>query len=165
MSRLDSPSRPSQQNTCITFIQRRPNIFDVGPTLYKCYTNVLCLLGSRCVTSTKLGFQGRRYQRSTRRRAVPELEVNEAQLICTLDQTGQMVRLLSLWNLLYLADKSDGKKTERLIRWPLCGIRRLMPPVIRKAMSFSSTALMQYFFLNNEHDENNQIWCRIDSVV
>ena len=34
------------QNICITFIQRRPNVSDVGPTLYKCYTNVLCLLGS-----------------------------------------------------------------------------------------------------------------------
>ena len=34
------------QNICITFIQRRPNVFDVGPTLYKCYTNVLCLLGT-----------------------------------------------------------------------------------------------------------------------
>ena len=33
------------QNICITFIQQRPNVFDVGPTLYKCYTNVLCLLG------------------------------------------------------------------------------------------------------------------------
>ena len=33
------------QNICITFVQRRPNVFDVGPTLYKCYTNVLCLLG------------------------------------------------------------------------------------------------------------------------
>ena len=33
------------QNNCITFIQRRPNVFDAGPTLYKCYTNVLCLLG------------------------------------------------------------------------------------------------------------------------
>ena len=33
------------QNMCITFIQRRPNVFHVGPTLYKCYTNVLCLLG------------------------------------------------------------------------------------------------------------------------
>ena len=32
------------QNICITFIQRRPNVFDVGPTLYKCYTNVVCLL-------------------------------------------------------------------------------------------------------------------------
>ena len=30
---------------CITFEQRRPNVFDVGPTLYKCYTNVVCLLG------------------------------------------------------------------------------------------------------------------------
>ena len=28
------------QNICITFIQRRPNVFDIGPTLYKCYTNV-----------------------------------------------------------------------------------------------------------------------------
>ena len=34
-----------QQNICITFVQRRPNVFDVGPTLYKCNTNVLCLLG------------------------------------------------------------------------------------------------------------------------
>ena len=33
------------QNTCITFVQCQPNVFDVGPTLYKCYTNVLCLLG------------------------------------------------------------------------------------------------------------------------
>ena len=31
----------------ITFIQRRPNVSDVGPTLHKCYTNVLCLLGCR----------------------------------------------------------------------------------------------------------------------
>ena len=33
------------QNICIAFVQRRPNGEDVGPTLYKCYTNVLCLLG------------------------------------------------------------------------------------------------------------------------
>ena len=33
------------QNICITFEQRRPNVFDVGQTLYKCYTNALCLLG------------------------------------------------------------------------------------------------------------------------
>ena len=35
------------ENICITFIQRRPNVFDVGRALYKCYTNVLCLLGSQ----------------------------------------------------------------------------------------------------------------------
>ena len=29
------------QNICITFTQRWPNVFDVGPTLYKCYTNVI----------------------------------------------------------------------------------------------------------------------------
>ena len=34
------------QNICITFVQRQPNVFDVGPTLYKCYTNILCLLGN-----------------------------------------------------------------------------------------------------------------------
>ena len=34
------------QNICITFIQHRPNVFDFGPTLYKCYTNVLCLLST-----------------------------------------------------------------------------------------------------------------------
>ena len=40
----------SQQtpNICITFVQRRPNVFDVGPTLYKCNKNVLCLLGYLC---------------------------------------------------------------------------------------------------------------------
>ena len=29
------------QNICMTFIQHRHNVFDVGPTLYKYYTNVL----------------------------------------------------------------------------------------------------------------------------
>ena len=33
------------QNNCITFVQRRPNVFDVGPTLYKCYTNVFVFAG------------------------------------------------------------------------------------------------------------------------
>ena len=31
------------QSICTTFVQRRPN--DVGPTLFKCCTNVLCLMG------------------------------------------------------------------------------------------------------------------------
>ena len=34
------------RNICITFVQCWTNVEDVGPTLYKCYTNVLCLLGS-----------------------------------------------------------------------------------------------------------------------
>ena len=33
------------QNICTTFVQRRPNVFDAGPTLYICYTNALCFLG------------------------------------------------------------------------------------------------------------------------
>ena len=32
-------------NVCIPFIQRPPNVSDVGPTLYKCYTNDLCSHG------------------------------------------------------------------------------------------------------------------------
>ena len=32
------------QNICITFIQCWANVDDDGPTLYICYTNVLCLL-------------------------------------------------------------------------------------------------------------------------
>ena len=33
----NSPTQQTQ-NICITFIQRRPNVKEVGPTLYKCYT-------------------------------------------------------------------------------------------------------------------------------
>ena len=42
------------QNICITFVQCWTNVENVGPTLYKCYTNVLCLLGYRagwCLSS------------------------------------------------------------------------------------------------------------------
>ena len=40
------PPAPQQtQNICITFAQCWTNVEDVGPTLYKYYTNVLCLLG------------------------------------------------------------------------------------------------------------------------
>ena len=37
---------PSQQtqNICMAFVECWTNVEDVGPTLYKCYTNVLCLL-------------------------------------------------------------------------------------------------------------------------
>ena len=34
------------QNICTTFVQCWTNVEDVGPTLYKCYTDVLCLLGT-----------------------------------------------------------------------------------------------------------------------
>ena len=34
------------QSICITFVQCWTNVKDVGTTLYKCYINVLCLLGS-----------------------------------------------------------------------------------------------------------------------
>ena len=31
----ESPPAQQTQDICITFIQRRPNVFDVGPTLHK----------------------------------------------------------------------------------------------------------------------------------
>ena len=46
------------QNICITFSKRRPNVFDVGPTLYKCFTNVLCLLGCEQLMTDKGDFTG-----------------------------------------------------------------------------------------------------------
>ena len=41
------------QNICITFVERRRNVFDVGPTLYKCYTNVLIYWVERSSASTR----------------------------------------------------------------------------------------------------------------
>ena len=38
-------STQQTQNICIAFVQCWSNVEDVGPTLYKCYTNVLCFLG------------------------------------------------------------------------------------------------------------------------
>ena len=38
---------PETQNICMTFAQCWFNVEEVGPTLYKCYTNVLCLLRYR----------------------------------------------------------------------------------------------------------------------
>ena len=32
---VHEPGTQQTQHICITFIQRRPNVFDVGPTLYK----------------------------------------------------------------------------------------------------------------------------------
>ena len=47
-------SLPVDTNICITFVQRRPSVFDAGPTLYKCYTNVMCLLGCSLTHNTPL---------------------------------------------------------------------------------------------------------------
>ena len=42
------------QNICITFVQCQTNVEDVGLTLYKCYTNVLCLPGYIIVVMGKV---------------------------------------------------------------------------------------------------------------
>ena len=42
--RIEHYQSQQTQNICITFVQRWPNVFDVGPTFHKCYANVLCLL-------------------------------------------------------------------------------------------------------------------------
>ena len=40
-----NPASQQTQNIRITFVQRRSNVFHLGPPLYKRYTNILCLLG------------------------------------------------------------------------------------------------------------------------
>ena len=39
------------QNICKTCVQRRPKVFDVGPTLYKCHTNVFAFTGLRAANN------------------------------------------------------------------------------------------------------------------
>ena len=46
-----SSTAQQTQNICIKFVQHRPNIFDVGPTLYKCYANVLFCTESATVVN------------------------------------------------------------------------------------------------------------------
>ena len=48
------PASQQTQNICMTFVQRWTNVEDVGPTFYKCYTNVLCLLGDHQVIPANL---------------------------------------------------------------------------------------------------------------
>ena len=47
LTREEVVVNPQQtQNICITYhVQCWANVEDVGPTLYKCYTKVLCSLG------------------------------------------------------------------------------------------------------------------------
>ena len=42
--RADGPHPSKNKTLCITFLQRLPDVFDFGPTLYKCNTDNLCLL-------------------------------------------------------------------------------------------------------------------------
>ena len=44
LSRTDGLTSQQTQSICITFVQCRTNVEDVGPTMYKCYTNILYLL-------------------------------------------------------------------------------------------------------------------------
>ena len=55
------------QIICITFMQCWTNVEDVGPTLYKCYTNVLCLL----VYPSMLDYTPFRFVKSFRRSVSP----------------------------------------------------------------------------------------------
>ena len=42
----ESPNAQQTQDICITFIQRRPNVFDVAPTLHKVIQMFLVFTGS-----------------------------------------------------------------------------------------------------------------------
>ena len=52
-----------RQNICrpVTFLQCWTNIEDVVPTLYKCHTNVLCLLGCRCVKQMTFSYKNGKF--------------------------------------------------------------------------------------------------------
>ena len=45
-----SASSPRSQGICVALVQRRPSVFDAGPALYRCCTDVLSLLGCDVVT-------------------------------------------------------------------------------------------------------------------
>ena len=49
---------PANTQKCITFIQRWTNVGDVGPMLYKCFTNVSCLLGGRSTCNKMTNLEG-----------------------------------------------------------------------------------------------------------
>ena len=48
---------PANTKHCMTFVQPRANVFDVGSTLYTCHTNVLCLPDYYCVLTYILYIQ------------------------------------------------------------------------------------------------------------
>ena len=55
------------KNKTFVFVQCWTNVEDVGPTLYKCYTNVLCLLGIQCF----IGYSGGMRYRSHKNNHTP----------------------------------------------------------------------------------------------
>ena len=73
-SSTDGSGTQQTQNICIPVVQRRPSVGDVGPTLYKCYTNILCLLGMLSFKTCE--------RRSAQRVAPGEINVNT--LVSTL---------------------------------------------------------------------------------
>ena len=76
-----SHSPASKHKTfCITFLQCCFNVEDVGPTLYKCHTNVLCLLGEdkwriRWENVTKVG--------GWKTRNDPEIKISKTENRCS----------------------------------------------------------------------------------
>ena len=53
-----SSAPQTEKGICITFEQRRPNVEDVGPTLYKCSANGMCFLGSVPLSTLSLSPTG-----------------------------------------------------------------------------------------------------------
>ena len=94
------------QNICITFVQSRPNVFDVGPTLYKCYTNVLfsleCSLFHRirsCEFSVALSGDARCSVRLSV--TGPSQYFNESKVLYTLGPRSNEYQNLTLKALIY----------------------------------------------------------------
>ena len=86
------------QNICITFVQCRPNVSDVGPTLYKCDTNVLCFLGCNYFPANK------KHVYNIYRTPAHNIYITMTLYKCYTDVVYLLgdSRVYSFWNLYYL---------------------------------------------------------------
>ena len=90
------------QNICITFVQCWTNVEDVGPTLYKCYANVLCLLGIQHESFALLLWSTNTQVMSTMIIASNIFDLSLSSL-----PTQLVKRLFFVWVLHYGHDRSD----------------------------------------------------------
>ena len=94
------------QNISIASVQRRPNVFNVGLALYKCYTNILYLLGRAYVRKHY-------YKRVGRGRYFKRMDSHPAKIFKSRGWRF-FHDLISMGNIL-----NDVRSTKDTIMWPL----------------------------------------------
>ena len=103
------------QNICITFTQRRPNVFDVGPTLYKCYTNVAVFISAVHWESTCVYCDFSAYMLSRESWCVKWIRLVIQHWIWWTRVTST----INWWNLNSVNSTSAGWRLPTLLRWHL----------------------------------------------